>query len=275
MYVYRMVAEKYKNLKIDLSCISENIPYTFATPDGKYKFLKKLGRGSDGEVYLACNRSLNNQIAIKIIKKNNNNNIDDYKNIYDKLMHPNILKPFDYQTDEIYIYMLMELFPFDLFDVIKNNRYKGISIDMIYKILNELLSAVKHCHDNGIYHYDIKPENILVDNNKNIKLIDFDNSFIRNNNNKRVTGTDLYLPPEFNNDEKIYNHASVDVWSIGVLLYVMIFLEFPTFNALGLLENPLIDIPIKIKLLLNGMLNYDSNQRFSIKECLEIMMIKN
>lgn len=87
-------------------------------------------------------------------------------------------------------------------------------------ILKQLVQALNHCHSRGIYHLDVKPENILVNSNLKIKMIDFafavrqvDDSKI-----KKFCGTPSYMAPEIHRKEH-YQPAKADVWALGVITY--------------------------------------------------------
>ena len=90
------------------------------------------------------------------------------------------------------------------------------------QIMKKLLRAVNHCHASGVVHRDIKPENIMIGRDGEIKLIDFGLS--RRVNDKHSTmstiaGTPFYMAPEVLDGE--YD-SSCDIWSLGVLLYVLV-----------------------------------------------------
>jgi calcium-dependent protein kinase len=82
------------------------------------------------------------------------------------------------------------------------------------------LLAIKHCHKNGIVHRDLKPENILVTNTDTIRLIDFGLSCSTHQNKGDIAGTPFYIAPEIIN-LKPYD-TKADIWSIGVILYVLL-----------------------------------------------------
>ena len=89
-------------------------------------------------------------------------------------------------------------------------------------IFRQIVAAVHYLHTNNICHRDIKAENIIIDNEGNAHLIDFGFSRIVEKMEKLTTfcGSLFYCPPELL-QEKPYNGDSVDIWSLGVLLFVM------------------------------------------------------
>lgn len=86
--------------------------------------------------------------------------------------------------------------------------------------MHQLFSALSHCHANGVIHRDIKPENIMLTKSNKVRLIDFGLSLIKTQKTvNEVAGTPYYMSPEMLNsryDEK------TDIWSLGVLLYVLV-----------------------------------------------------
>lgn len=97
------------------------------------------------------------------------------------------------------------------------------------KLFRELISAVEYLHEIGCAHRDIKPSNILIDEDKNLKLIDFGlgNLYTEEEKLKTSCGSPCYAAPEIINGE-LYNPITVDVWSSGITLYAMLcgFLPF-------------------------------------------------
>lgn len=128
----------------------------------------------------------------------------------------------------------------DLLAKIKNFSKTPYTEDQIRKYFRQLLSAVWYCHEEvNIFHRDIKPDNILLDNNDNIKLADFgvSNQFgsKRRKQNKEDeflegnAGSDCYFSPEACGANK-YSGKMADLWACAVTLYQMVFLKLP-FNA--------------------------------------------
>ena len=175
----------------------------------KYKYISLIGSGAFGKVRLYVDtHSKTFRYAIKTIKKNFlRSNIESIKseiNILRSLDHPNIVK---YLT--------------------KQNKFK-FSERIISQIMKCLLVAVLFLHHNGIIHRDIKPENIVFvkpDRFDALKLIDFGLSIQQNarKSNRRV-GTPYYMAPEMIMGN--FNFAS-DVWSIGVILFIMVTGKLP------------------------------------------------
>ncbi len=196
----------------------------------KYEYIQMLGSGSFGKVRLYVDRQCKTlRYAIKTLKKDflNKHMIDSIEREVDilrSLDHPNIVKYFETYEDDHFIHIVMEYIPGDnLFKVITNKKYFKFTEKEICQIITCLLKAVLFLHHNNIVHRDIKPENILFSVPRDfnaLKLIDFGLSIQKNakNDNRRV-GTPYYMSPEMIHGNFVYES---DMWSIGVILFVMV-----------------------------------------------------
>lgn len=109
----------------------------------------------------------------------------------------------------------------ELFDRILKQKNKTFSEKQAAEYMKQILSALNHCHANGVIHRDIKPENIMLTRNNKVRLIDFGLSKICKNQVplEQITGTPFYMAPEML--ERRYTEK-VDMWSVGVLLYTLV-----------------------------------------------------
>jgi len=150
--------------------------------------------------------------------------------------HPNIIKLYEVYEDARYLYLIMEeCTGGELFDRILD-RIEGQNLFTEREaaaIFKQYMSAVCHCHSQKICHRDLKPENLLLSNDKPdspLKVIDFGLSKVYSNGNNHMNtkvGTAYYVSPEVlegNYDEKC------DIWSSGVILYILLTGE-PPFNG--------------------------------------------
>ena len=190
-----------------------------------YKKLSLIGNGSFGKVYKAKEINTNNIVAVKQISINNEYTLKEI-NVLSNLSHQNIVKYYNYYEDNDKIYIIMEyLEGGTLKDFIEKEKNK-ITEDTCRIIIKQILSALSHLHYVcDICHRDIKPENIMFkfkDNIKSLKLIDFglsSNSFEKKNYLENC-GTLAYMAPE-QISNKIYS-KSVDIWSVGIILYMLL-----------------------------------------------------
>jgi calcium-dependent protein kinase len=134
--------------------------------------------------------------------------------------HPNIVKYHETYEDVKYIYLVMELCEGGelSIDTLKASNADSDFEALLARYLYKIAYALEHCHSQNIFHRDIKPENIMLDNNGNIKLIDFGLSIASEkiNNKKEVVGTPYYIAPEVLSGK--YD-KKCDIWSLGVCLY--------------------------------------------------------
>ena len=210
-----------------------------------YEFISILGNGAFGKVRLYRDKNYKALLfAIKTLKKEG---IPPYQfsllksevTILSNLDHPNIVKYFGTFEDEGYIHIVMEyLKGHDLYKIISLKKYTGFDEKDMCKIIQQLLKALSFIHSKNIVHRDIKPENILFSNKRDytsLRLIDFGLA-TSNNKDKKSVGTPYYMSPEMINGESC---AKSDIWSVGVIVYLMLTGKFP-FEANG--ENNLFDV---------------------------------
>lgn len=263
--------------------------------EDSYKIIKKLGKGSFGSVYKVMHIKTGIIRAMKVIKKDSVRFQDDDKKFLKeieeliKLEHPNIIKIFEYFTDDLNYYLITEYISGgELYEgLVKMSNFNEFKCAFI---LNQIISAVYYLHSNGIVHRDIKPENILItSSNKdllNIKLIDFGScNYIKKNENFTLkVGSPYYIAPEVLKHD--YNNKC-DIWSIGVILYILL-VGYPPFKAKN--KNDLFNkiktgsysiegpgwnrVSNDAKDLVKHMLEYDYNKRYSAEKCLSHIWIK-
>jgi len=127
---------------------------------------------------------------------------------------------------QLEIIMVLEYAGGELFDyIVQNGKMKE---DEARRFFQQIICAVEYCHRHKIVHRDLKPENLLLDENLNVKIADFGLSNIMTDGNflKTSCGSPNYAAPEVING-KLYAGPEVDVWSCGVILYVLLVGRLP------------------------------------------------
>ncbi|XWS22095.1 hypothetical protein CRYUN_Cryun29cG0005100 [Craigia yunnanensis] len=208
----------------ELSEISSEI-----TLFGKYEIGKLLGCGAFAKVYHARNVRTGQSVAIKAVSKQKvfrGEFMVQVKReiaIMRRLQHPNIVKLIEVLATKTKIYFVMEFAKGgELFTRISRGRF---SEDLSRRYFQQLISAVGFCHSRGVFHRDLKPENLLLDENWNLKVSDFGLSAVTDQIRPdgllhTLCGTPAYVAPEIL-AKKGYDGAKVDVWSCGIVLYVL------------------------------------------------------
>ncbi|GAA95657.1 uncharacterized protein L969DRAFT_92784 [Mixia osmundae IAM 14324] len=194
---------------------------------GDYEVLKTLGTGSFGKVKLARHVALGSQVALKFLSKRKisagqmSDRVQREIQYLSLLQHPHIIKLYDViQTTES-IVMVIERAKCELFDyIIKTGR---MAEGPARRFFQQIIAAVEYCHSHNVVHRDLKPENLLLDDELNVKIADFGLSNVMRDGDflKTSCGSPNYAAPEVISG-KLYAGPEIDIWSCGVILYVML-----------------------------------------------------
>jgi len=251
-----------------------------------YDFGEELGRGGFSVVRKGTHKQRGIAYAIKIIEKNQSEEelqlLQREIDIMRKLKHKNIIGLEEVYDEPDYIYLVLELVTGgELFDqIVSRGTYSERDAA---NVIRQILEAVEYMHDNGIAHRDLKPENLLCGGNQGdvIKVTDFGLSKDFGTATLRTScGTPDYVAPEVLKGQPYDN--SVDVWSIGVITYILL-CGFPPFygsNDQQIFEKILkaeYDFPSpdwdgisqEAKDFIRAILVLDYNQRPTASDCLE------
>ncbi|GMM40729.1 Carbon catabolite-derepressing protein kinase [Hanseniaspora uvarum DSM 2768] len=236
---------------------------------GKYQIIKTLGEGSFGKVKLAYFKQ--NKVALKIIATNKLKQ-DDMRGRIDReiqflrlLRHPHIIKLYDVIKSNEEIIMVMEYASNELFDYIIQRE--KLPENEARRFFQQIISAIEYCHRLKIVHRDLKPENLLLDEKLNVKIADFGLSNIMQDGNflKTSCGSPNYASPEVISG-KLYAGPEVDVWSCGVILYVMLCRRLPFDDE---------SIPVLFKNISNGVYTLPNFLSESSVDLIKKMLIVN
>lgn len=197
--------------------------------DGRYEVQEIIGVGGMSVVYKAYDNVDDRIVAIKVLKEEFLNNEEFKKRFKNEskaialLSHPNIVKVYDVNFGEKLQYIVMEYI-----DGITLKEYitkqGAITWNDALFFMSQILKAVQHAHDKGIVHRDIKPQNIILLQNGNIKVTDFGIARFSRSETKTLTeqaiGSVHYIAPEQAKGE--YTDEKADIYSLGVVLYEML-----------------------------------------------------
>lgn len=204
---------------------------------GKYDLYGTLGEGAFGKVKYAVNTETNEAVAIKILDKdkiqtrNMGAQIKKEISIMKMINHHHVVGVRDVFATSAKIFIVLEFVGGgELFDKIANEG--KLPEDKARFYFKQLVEGLDHCHSNGVCHRDLKPENLLLDTEGNLKISDFGFSTLnigdadgdggaRAELLHTTCGTPNYVAPEVLGKDG-YDGKKADVWSIGVILYVLL-----------------------------------------------------
>jgi len=250
------------------------------TFEEKYMLFKDdiIGKGTFSTIYKGKSRITNEIVAIKHIDITNISSetkqliINEVK-LLQNYKHPNIIECIDTFVSKNYINIILKYYELgDLSIYLKTNILTEKEVQIIFR---QLIDAIKYLRNNNIMHRDIKPSNILLESKSKIILCDFGLAKKYNNTkdlSSTICGSPLYMAPELLTQK--YYTPNCDIWSIGVVLYEMLFNKRPiSANSIETLkeklkENVLIPKNISIDCydLISRLLVKDLKKRITWKE---------
>ncbi len=255
----------------------------------RYIIKSKAGSGGMGEVYRALDKELNLEVALKLLKSkytHNHEMVQRFKRevtLARKVHHENVVQLYDFEKLENHLYISMEFFHSRDLKVII--RSKGImTTEEIIPIMTQTCRGLWAAHRRGIVHRDIKPQNILINDEGMVKLVDFGIATViesaMESDSEFVVGTPDYMSPEQAKGEQTDPRS--DIYSLGTILYEMATGKPPFANpdAMKILVDQVESMPIppvelnpEIPLWLNELilkcLEKDPDARFDSVQIME------
>jgi serine/threonine-protein kinase len=208
------------------------------TPGSRYRMLKKLGQGAMGEVTLMHDTKLDRKVAIKMVRPDvemSSKQAIEMRQRFvreaktaGKLTHPNIVTIYDsFEGEDGVAYIVME---FVEGDTLKNFMKKWrLTVPQIKHVVTNTARGLQHAHENGVFHRDVKPDNIMISPKTGVvKVMDFgiarlvESTMTATGN---ILGTPAYMAPEQVAGRKV--DARSDVFSLGVILFELLVGERP------------------------------------------------
>ncbi|XP_047321979.1 CBL-interacting protein kinase 2-like isoform X2 [Impatiens glandulifera] len=205
----------------------------------RYEVGRLLGQGTFAKVYYGRSVKTGQGVAIKVIDKEKIVKVGLIEQIKREISvmrlikHPNVVNLYEVMATKTKIYFVIEYAKGgELFNKVAKGRLKE---NTARKYFQELIKAVDFCHSRSVYHRDIKPENLLLDENENLKISDFGLSALADSKRQdgllhTTCGTPAYVAPEVIN-RKGYDGIKADIWSCGVVLYVLLAGYLPFHNS--------------------------------------------
>ena len=249
----------------------------------QYKFIRWIKSGGYGQVFLSKHVYTNNEYAIKQIDISEFSSEDLYNIsrenlILRSMIHKNVIRCYNSFAHDNKFFTVMDFAEGgELTYLLKDKG--ALNEDEAKKIFKQIYEAVCYIHSRNIIHRDLKPNNILfLDKERtHIVIIDFGISGMSNGNQKEKikAGTTRFLPPEIVGSDEFSSNQKIDIWALGVILYLMVQGCYP-FNGKNTKEivksilkdniefNKKIKISNALKNLIGGML--EKNYRFRIDD---------
>eukprot|EP00043_Microstomoeca_roanoka_P005124 m.53730 g.53730 ORF g.53730 m.53730 type:complete len:497 (-) comp12819_c1_seq1:195-1685(-) len=200
---------------------------------GQYVLGDTLGKGAFGKVKKAEHAITKHIVAVKILNREKVKKQDMVGKIRREIQilklfrHPHIIRLYQVVSTPKEIFMIMEYVSGgELFEYIRHHG--RLSENESRRFFQQIISGVDYCHRHMVVHRDLKPENLLLDEDRNVKIADFGLSNIMTDGDflKTSCGSPNYASPEVISG-KLYVGPEVDVWSCGVILYVLLCGKLP------------------------------------------------
>ncbi len=242
--------------------------------DNRYQLIEQLGQGASAQVWLANDTLTGNlRVAIKIF--NGSGDIDDseeenfkkeFKTVYN-IIHQNLLTPTNYSVNNGIPYLVM---PYCENGSISSMVGRCDENDVI-KLLHDVAAGLDQLHQYGIIHQDIKPDNIMVDNDLNYLITDFGISAGNDDDSTNYGGTRAYMAPERFNG---VSDKRGDVWSLGATAYEMLSGNPPFGDHGGIVQSQGekihkidgVQLQPEVANLIESMLDYNPDKRPTPKD---------
>ena len=200
------------------------------------ELVEKINEGGTANVYLGVNSWTGIPVAVKELKSNffksefMRNKFKEEANKYLYLQHPNIVRLQDFIDEGESQYLVMEFIEGFNLNEYQNKVTGPMPISMASLLISETLKALAYAHNEGVIHLDIKPSNIMLSNDEEIKVLDFgiaqDSTAIQSG---KLLGTPSYMSPEQVKGEQV--DFRTDVYSLGITLFELITGRPPFINS--------------------------------------------
>lgn len=246
---------------------------------GHYILGKTIGEGTFGKVKLGTHILTGERVAVKVLEKDRIVEVADVErvarevHILKLIRHPHIVQLYEIIETRRQLYLIMEYASGgELFDYIVANA--RVQEPEACSFFHQIIAGVEKIHSMNIVHRDLKPENLLLDDHRNIKIVDFglSNVFRDGQLLKTACGSPCYAAPEMIAGHN-YVPSLCDLWSCGVILFALVcgYLPFEDQNTASLYKKILAaeyrapkSISDAVKDLISGLLTTEPNRRMTV-----------
>lgn len=195
----------------------------------RYEIVKSIGEGGMANVYLANDKILDRKVAVKVLRGDLSSD-DKFIRRFQRealsvsnLSHPNIVEVYDVGEEDGEHYIVMEYIDGKTLKQLLKKR-ESLTLTEVIDIMTQLTDGISHAHESYIIHRDIKPQNIMIEDNGRIKITDFGIAMALNatqlTQTNSVMGSVHYLPPEQANGKA--STIKSDIYSLGILMYELL-----------------------------------------------------
>lgn len=196
---------------------------------GRYHVVKEVGKGAMGVVYRAHDPDIDRIVALKVLRPDRVTSQDFVSRFLKeakaigRLSHPNIVTVYDVGSDNNNIYIAMEFLEGKPLNEILRER--ALSLEEIIRVGSQIADSLRYAHEKGIVHRDIKPPNIILNDEGQVKITDFGIAHIEDPSSTQQTkageilGTPMYMAPEQIVGGSVDGRS--DLYALGVILYEM------------------------------------------------------
>ena len=199
---------------------------TFA---GRYRIIEELGKGGMGKVYKAHDTDIKEKVALKLLRPEisaDTKTVERFQNeikFARKIVHKNVGRMYDLGKEKGSYYITMEYVEGqDLKRLIRQSRQLTVGTSLL--IAKQICEGLIEAHQIGVVHRDLKPSNIMVDEDGNVRIMDF--GIARSLKEKGITGAGVMIgTPEYMSPEQVDGKDTdqrSDIYSLGVILYEMV-----------------------------------------------------
>lgn len=222
----------------------------------RYQLIRRLGEGAMGIVYLAHDKRLGRDVAIKQLSPSLIGNEEllarfrQEAKALARLVHPNIVQAYDFIEDEHKAWITMEYIEGQDLDSILTDEPMHLQESM--DLAKQIATAMAYAHSQGVVHRDLKPANILISTNGVVKIMDFGVAKLNESSMMTRVGTIMGSPAFMSPEQASGNDvgSSTDIYALGIILYRMLTGQYPfKGDAKSIIAQHLTRIPDKIRVI--------------------------